>query len=113
MKNGKIEEGKCTLRVKHIMEDGKKDFVAYRIKYTPHHRYDNFFSHLSTFLQELATNGAFIRLMTSLIACAIQLNIFLTRCVQKNSKLGEVRTTGSVMPLTSIVLFSGNTAVSI
>jgi len=38
MKNGKIEEGKCTLRVKHVMEDGKKDFVAYRIKYTPHHR---------------------------------------------------------------------------
>ena len=51
--------------------------------------------------------------MTSLIACAIQLNIFLTRCVQKNSKPVEVRTTGSVMPLTSIVLFSGSTAVSI
>ena len=39
MKNGKIEEGKCTLRMKHVMEDGKKDPVAYRIKYTPHHRY--------------------------------------------------------------------------
>jgi glutaminyl-tRNA synthetase len=38
MKNGKIEEGKCTLRMKHVMEDGKKDPVAYRIKYTPHHR---------------------------------------------------------------------------
>merc|ERR1712183_357155 len=31
-------EGKCTLRMKHVMEDGKKDPVAYRIKYTPHHR---------------------------------------------------------------------------
>lgn len=41
MKNGKIEEGKCTLRMKHVMEDGKKDPVAYRIKYTPHHRYLN------------------------------------------------------------------------
>ena len=39
MKNGKIEEGACTLRMKHVMEDGKKDPVAYRIKFTPHHRY--------------------------------------------------------------------------
>ena len=26
------------LRMKTIMEDGKMDPVAYRIKYTPHHR---------------------------------------------------------------------------
>ena len=38
MKNGKIEEGKATLRMKHVMEDGKKDPVAYRVKFTPHHR---------------------------------------------------------------------------
>lgn len=38
MKNGKLEEGEATLRMKHIMEDGKVDPVAYRIKYLPHHR---------------------------------------------------------------------------
>jgi len=36
MKNGKFEEGELTLRMKHIMEDGKKDPVAYRIKYCEH-----------------------------------------------------------------------------
>ncbi len=38
MKNGKIDEGKATLRLKHTMADGKLDPVAYRIKFTPHHR---------------------------------------------------------------------------
>lgn len=38
MKNGRIEEGKATLRMKLIMEDGKPDPVAYRIKFVPHHR---------------------------------------------------------------------------
>ncbi|OCT85866.1 glutamine--tRNA ligase [Xenopus laevis] len=38
MKKGKFAEGEATLRMKLIMEDGKMDPVAYRIKYTPHHR---------------------------------------------------------------------------
>lgn len=38
MRKGKIEEGAATLRMKHEMEDGKKDPVAYRIKFVPHHR---------------------------------------------------------------------------
>eukprot|EP00041_Stephanoeca_diplocostata_P012800 m.215364 g.215364 ORF g.215364 m.215364 type:complete len:783 (+) comp19095_c0_seq1:55-2403(+) len=38
MKNGKIDEGKATLRMKHIMKDGKLDPVAYRIKFCAHHR---------------------------------------------------------------------------
>jgi glutaminyl-tRNA synthetase len=38
MKNGKIDEGQATLRLKHIMDDGKIDPVAYRIKFHPHHR---------------------------------------------------------------------------
>jgi len=38
MKNGKIDEGGATLRMKHVMEDGKTDPVAYRIKFVPHHR---------------------------------------------------------------------------
>nr|XP_006822206.1 PREDICTED: glutamine--tRNA ligase [Saccoglossus kowalevskii] len=38
MKKGKLEEGEATLRMKTILEDGKMDPVAYRIKYTPHHR---------------------------------------------------------------------------
>eukprot|EP00049_Salpingoeca_infusionum_P023737 m.13685 g.13685 ORF g.13685 m.13685 type:complete len:806 (+) comp5979_c0_seq2:523-2940(+) len=38
MKNGLIDEGKATLRMKHVMDDGKLDPVAYRIKFTPHHR---------------------------------------------------------------------------
>jgi glutaminyl-tRNA synthetase len=36
MRKGKFEEGQATLRMKYIMEDGKQDPVAYRIKYTPH-----------------------------------------------------------------------------
>lgn len=36
MRKGKFEEGEATLRMKIIMEDGKQDPVAYRIKYTPH-----------------------------------------------------------------------------
>ncbi|KAL7060482.1 hypothetical protein AAHC03_010028 [Spirometra sp. Aus1] len=38
MKNGKIEEGAATLRMKTTLEDGKQDPVAYRIKMQPHHR---------------------------------------------------------------------------
>lgn len=38
MRKGKIDEGKATLRMKTTLEDGKVDPVAYRIKFTPHHR---------------------------------------------------------------------------
>lgn len=38
MKKGLYGEGEATLRMKMVMEDGKMDPVAYRIKYTPHHR---------------------------------------------------------------------------
>ncbi|XP_015277607.1 PREDICTED: glutamine--tRNA ligase [Gekko japonicus] len=38
MRKGKFGEGEATLRMKLVMEDGKMDPVAYRIKYTPHHR---------------------------------------------------------------------------
>lgn len=38
MKRGLYAEGEATLRMKMVMEDGKMDPVAYRIKYTPHHR---------------------------------------------------------------------------
>lgn len=38
MKLGKIDEGCATLRMKHVMEEGKMDPVAYRIKFTAHHR---------------------------------------------------------------------------
>uniref|UniRef100_A0A3P9PQM6 Glutamine--tRNA ligase n=1 Tax=Poecilia reticulata TaxID=8081 RepID=A0A3P9PQM6_POERE len=38
MKKGMFAEGEATLRMKMVMEDGKMDPVAYRIKYTPHHR---------------------------------------------------------------------------
>ncbi|XP_014664996.1 PREDICTED: probable glutamine--tRNA ligase [Priapulus caudatus] len=37
MKNGLIDEGKATLRMKVTLEEGKLDPVAYRIKFTPHH----------------------------------------------------------------------------
>ncbi|CAF3525893.1 unnamed protein product [Rotaria sordida] len=36
MKNGKFAEGEATLRMKYVMEDGKLDPVAYRIKYAHH-----------------------------------------------------------------------------
>uniref|UniRef100_A0A671WZ01 Glutamine--tRNA ligase n=1 Tax=Sparus aurata TaxID=8175 RepID=A0A671WZ01_SPAAU len=38
MKKGLFSEGEATLRMKMVMEDGKMDPVAYRIKYTAHHR---------------------------------------------------------------------------
>lgn len=38
MKNGKIEEGLATLRMKIKLEEGKIDPVAYRIKFIQHHR---------------------------------------------------------------------------
>ncbi|XP_068108759.1 glutamine--tRNA ligase [Hyperolius riggenbachi] len=37
MRKGKFAEGEVTLRMKLVMEDGKMDPVAYRIKYTAHH----------------------------------------------------------------------------
>ncbi|KAF8372058.1 qars-1 [Pristionchus pacificus] len=42
MKNGKLEEGDATLRLKLTLEEGKMDPVAYRIKYCHHERsHDN------------------------------------------------------------------------
>ncbi|XP_004537348.1 probable glutamine--tRNA ligase [Ceratitis capitata] len=41
MKNGKIDEGTATLRLKLTLEEGKVDPVAYRIKFVPHHRTGN------------------------------------------------------------------------
>lgn len=41
MKNGKIEEGAATLRMKITLEEGKVDPVAYRIKFIAHHRTGN------------------------------------------------------------------------
>ncbi|XP_037027295.1 probable glutamine--tRNA ligase [Bradysia coprophila] len=38
MKNGKIDEGQATLRMKITLEEGKMDPVAYRIKFVSHHR---------------------------------------------------------------------------
>ncbi|GMR47948.1 hypothetical protein PMAYCL1PPCAC_18143, partial [Pristionchus mayeri] len=38
MKNGKLEEGEATLRLKLTLEEGKMDPVAYRIKYCHHER---------------------------------------------------------------------------
>ena len=38
MRKGKLDEGEATLRMKTTLEDGKQDPVAYRIKFTPHHR---------------------------------------------------------------------------
>lgn len=38
MKNGKIDEGLATLRMKIKLEEGKLDPVAYRIKFVRHHR---------------------------------------------------------------------------
>ncbi|MCP9258846.1 putative glutamine--tRNA ligase [Dirofilaria immitis] len=41
MRRGKFNEGEATLRLKIILEEGKVDPVAYRIKYCPHHRTKN------------------------------------------------------------------------
>lgn len=41
MKNGKIDEGAATLRMRVTLEEGKVDPVAYRIKFIAHHRTGN------------------------------------------------------------------------
>ncbi|XP_014207815.1 probable glutamine--tRNA ligase [Copidosoma floridanum] len=41
MKYGLIDEGEATLRMKVTLEEGKQDPVAYRIKYSYHHRTKN------------------------------------------------------------------------
>jgi glutaminyl-tRNA synthetase len=41
MRLGLFDEGEATLRLKHILEEGKVDPVAYRVKYVPHHRTGN------------------------------------------------------------------------
>uniref|UniRef100_A0A915Q616 Probable glutamine--tRNA ligase n=1 Tax=Setaria digitata TaxID=48799 RepID=A0A915Q616_9BILA len=41
MRRGKFNEGEATLRLKTVLEEGKVDPVAYRIKYCPHHRTGN------------------------------------------------------------------------
>jgi glutaminyl-tRNA synthetase len=38
IKAGSLEEEEATLRMKMTLEEGKQDPVAYRIKYSPHHR---------------------------------------------------------------------------
>ncbi|CAG2166726.1 unnamed protein product [Oppiella nova] len=41
MRKGKMAEGEATLRMKVTLEEGKQDPVAYRIRYTEHHRTGN------------------------------------------------------------------------
>ncbi|VDK74853.1 unnamed protein product [Litomosoides sigmodontis] len=41
MRRGKFNEGEATLRLKTILEEGKVDPIAYRIKYCFHHRTGN------------------------------------------------------------------------
>lgn len=38
MKNGLLDEGQATLRMKVTLEEGKVDPVAYRIRFTAHHQ---------------------------------------------------------------------------
>lgn len=38
MRRGKFDEGEATLRLKTVLEEGKVDPVAYRIKYCFHQR---------------------------------------------------------------------------
>lgn len=94
MRRGKFSEGEATLRLKTILEEGKVDPIAYRIKYCSHHRTGNkwFDLFLLIFLvnSELLTFiklsllyfgianaklhsylGVFIRHMIILIVCAI------------------------------------------
>lgn len=53
MKKGLFAEGEATLRMKMVMEDGKMDPVAYRIKYTAHHRTgDTWYKHVTVILRD-------------------------------------------------------------
>ena len=56
-------------------------------------------------------NGVFIQHMILPIVYVTPLNTFLTRYVQKNSKLDEVLIIGFAMLSMFIVQFNGNTVV--
>lgn len=115
MKRGLYAEGEATLRMKMVMEDGKMDPVAYRIKYTPHHRTgDEWYGHtksvysenlmvpklhhINIFNQVLMNNsdvfsdivlpGASIPLMTIRTVCVILLNTSHTHSVLKSFRQG-------------------------
>lgn len=73
MKKGLFAEGEATLRMKMVMEDGKMDPVAYRIKYTPHHRSgDEWYENVKVFL---FCHNVFLETISHLF------HIFLCRCI--------------------------------
>lgn len=104
MKKGLFSEGEATLRMKMVMEDGKMDPVAYRIKYTPHHRtgdewYENLkycAIHTCSFISNFPHNklcfisftGASTPLMTTPTACVTPLKISHTHSVPKSFRPG-------------------------
>lgn len=74
MKNGLFAEGEATLRMKMVMEDGKLDPVAYRIKYTPHHRSgDKWYRDLSSVL--------FYFMCRFIFQCVICFSLMPCRCI--------------------------------
>lgn len=105
MKKGLFAEGEATLRMKMVMEDGKMDPVAYRIKYTPHHRtgdewYGNLFIFnecnmfpitgcvLFTLVFLSFSTGASTPPTTTLTVCVTLLKISHTHSVPKSFKPG-------------------------
>ena len=64
MRKGKIAEGDATLRMKTTLEEGKQDPVAYRIKFTPHHRTGDEWYARFCFKLLIRKFGTFISLMS-------------------------------------------------
>lgn len=79
MKKGLFAEGEATLRMKIVMEDGKMDPVAYRIKYTAHHRTgDKWYENGCTFTLRFYLNMCF--LTTGCVFIDMFL-VFFCRCI--------------------------------
>lgn len=110
MRQGKIDEGKATLRMKMDMKSDNpvmRDLVAYRIKFLPHPHVGG-----DTTLQPSVdwdqTSGASIPPTTTPIASLIPWRMSLTRCALWNLDHEESRTCGFWMTLASTSLLSGS-----
>lgn len=104
MKNGKIDEGQATLRMKITLEEGKMDPVAYRYTFNNIFLIYSFqyFMHFNIELNSLLITvqkmlGVFIQRTIIRTVYAIVSKTLRILCVPRNSNLGDHHTIGYAM----------------